>query len=59
MKWQNIQKNGYPKKGTRVLTYSPIYEEQDVYAFRLLDAQFVRTCIDVTFWAYLEKPGSE
>lgn len=61
MKWKSISKHGYPKTGSRVLTYSGIYDKLDVdivNVYRVLDAQFVRICKDVTHWMYLEKPDN-
>jgi hypothetical protein len=57
--WLNI-KNCLPtlqdiKDNKLILTYSPAYEdEQDVY--RLVSAQFVKKCTDVTHWTYLKPP---
>ena len=49
MKWINI-KDRLPNLGNRVLTYDA------VNMYRVLDAQFVRICKEVTHWIYLEKP---
>lgn len=56
MNWKSILKDGYPKLDKRVLTYSVLYGENDVNTYRLIDAQFVKLCTDVTYWAYLEPP---
>jgi len=61
MKWKNISKHGYPEIGSRVLTYSGTYAKLDVDVvnlYRILDAQFVGICKDVTHWMYLEKPDN-
>ena len=55
MNWKSISKNGYPEIGKRVLTYSDIYGENDVNAYRIIDSQFVKICIDITHWMYLKK----
>lgn len=47
---------GIPQNGRRVLAYSNLYGEDDVNTYRIIDAQFIRICTDVTHWAYLESP---
>jgi len=56
MNWKSISKDGYPEIGKRVLTYSALYGDDDVNTYRLIDAQFVKICTDITHWSYLEKP---
>jgi hypothetical protein len=59
MEWKRVLKDGYPEIGKRVLTYSSIYEKDDVNAYRIIDSQFIRLCLDVTHWTYLEPPTKE
>jgi hypothetical protein len=54
MKWISV-KDRFPDSG-RVLTYSPDYLIKEEMTYRILDAQFVRICIDVTHWLPLEPP---
>jgi len=59
MNWKSIARDGYPEIGKRVLTFSDVYEDDDVNIYRLIDSQFVKICSDVTHWLYLEKPELE
>lgn len=45
-----------PLDNVRVLTFSPAYPEGDPMRFRIMDARFVRICIEVTQWSYLVAP---
>lgn len=40
-----------PDDGTRVLTFSSVYGEQDPMRFRIMDGQFVAKCQEVEWWA--------
>ena len=57
MDWISINEHGLPKSGVRVLTYSEGYDDQPEMAFRILDSQFVKMCIEVTHYMYLKKPN--
>ena len=60
MKWLNIRKDGTPNRDERVLTYSPVYQNEPQLAYRILDGQFVRMCSEITHYIYLRPPeGSE
>ena len=41
-----------------ILTYTPGYEDESK-TYRLVSAQFVKKCSDVTHWSYLEPPKVE
>jgi len=62
MKWKSISKNGYPKVGTKVLTYAGVYKDLDsdvVRVYRLLDAQAIKISNYITHWMYLKKPEAD
>ena len=51
--WINI-KDGYHEYDSRVLVYSPKYEDIDKQMlYRITSGQFVQRMNDVTHWAYL------
>ena len=54
MEWISV-KDRFPEKGQRVLVYSPGYTNETM-TYRILDAQFLRTCYDVTHWMLLPDP---
>ena len=47
--WHSV-KDKLPKRGTRVLTFSPCYEVGSEMRIRMMDGQFVKLCTDVTKW---------
>lgn len=52
--WKTIEKNGYPEDNRIVLTLSPIYKPNHL-RYRILDAQFVKICKEVTMYVYLDE----
>ena len=52
MKWLSVKKDGLPKYNEKVLTFSKCYKDNPDKAFRLMNGQFVRICIDVTHYIY-------
>jgi hypothetical protein len=44
------------KNDTRVLVISPCYKNTEM-RYRLLSAQFVRICTDISHWCYVEEPA--
>jgi hypothetical protein len=51
VKWQSVKK-GFPEGdlNRRVLTFSPAYPKGDHMRYRILAAQFVEICKEVTHW---------
>ncbi len=44
-----------PIEGKRVLTFSPAYPIGHDMRFRIVDGQFVRIMLEVSFWLYLDE----
>lgn len=43
-----------PKRGERVIAFSPVYSKGHPMRFRILDGQFIRLAAEVEYWAYCE-----
>ena len=56
MRWYKVERDGYPEKGMRVLTYSEAYKGRNNKPFRIMNGQFVKMCLDVTHWCYIYEP---
>ena len=46
-----------PPEDTRILVFSPEYEEDDNFRIRLIDSQFFKISEDAKFWAIPIEPG--
>jgi hypothetical protein len=53
--WVDV-KEYMPEAGNRVITFSPVYSEDHPMRYRIMDAQFVRICPEVTHWDTLTPP---
>lgn len=42
-----------PTVTAQVICFSPAYAPGEQMRFRIMDAQFVKSCTEVTHWAYL------
>lgn len=58
MNWIN-RKICMPPDRERVLTFSPLYEEDHPMRFRITEGQFFRIMTDATHWATLEAPDKD
>lgn len=61
--WIDI-KDKKPKRGERVLVFSPCYMHRDQgkvdgMAYRIIDEQFLHLLDEATHWAYLSPPTGE
>jgi len=57
MKWEKVDRNKLPKTHKRILTYSPLYDDENM-KYRLMDVQFLRISRDVTHYCVVEEPES-
>jgi len=58
LKWE--KKSDYlPTPDKRVLIFSHCYSKENPMRMRIVDADFVKICTDVTHWAYIPEPLTE
>ena len=60
MKWFSKNKDKLPENGDeRVIVFSPIYPIGHNMKFRIIQAQFIKICTNVTQWAYISELEKE
>lgn len=54
--WIAVTDKPRPDENVRVLTFFPLYKKTDPLRHRIIEAQFLRYCKDITHWQYLTEP---
>lgn len=55
LQWHYTKDGDLPTTNEQVLVYSPVYPVEHVMRFGIVNGQFVKLCLEVERWAYLEE----
>lgn len=57
--YHRSDKENTPQPGIRILVFAPMHPKGHPMRTRIIDEQFLETCEDVEFWAYITEPAFE